>query len=264
MHPLSNSSIHPSTCPSSQLVICPSICLLTNPFIHSSIHPPSVYQSIHRSNHPSVHASIQPPIHPSTHPLINPSNHLFIYPSIHPSVHLSIHPSIQTSFLPPPIPSSHPSFLRRTLRFCAYWYFIPLKFNHRVFLFLPAPSFFGLHPFSAAVSSRYTDSFANNNSGELLASDSLTELFYYLPCFSWYFWFFQVGHHIIFNQWLFYFPLSATTIIIDFSCLIAHSRTFRALIISRGDHNILDLSLTLMRPLVTHHYSVRCLALGLK
>ena len=168
MHPLSNSSIHPSTCPSSQLVICPSICLLTNPFIHSSIHPPSVYQSIHRSNHPSVHASIQPPIHPSTHPLINPSNHLFIHPSIH------------TNFLPPsPIPSSHPSFLRRTLRFCAYWYFIPLKFDHRVFLFLPAPSFFGLHPFSAAVSSRYTDSFANNNSGELLASDSLTELFYY-------------------------------------------------------------------------------------
>ena len=171
IHPLTNPSIHPpihaSTCPSSQPVICPAIYLLTNPFIHSSIHLPSVYQSIHPSNHPSIH----PPINSLIHPIICSFIHL--------SVHLSIHPSIQTSSLPPPILSFHPSFLSRTLRFCAYWYFIPLKFNHRVFLFLPAPCFFGLHPFSAAVSSRYTDSFANNNSGELLASDSLTELFYY-------------------------------------------------------------------------------------
>ena len=239
-----------------------------HPVSQSSVHP-SVYSLIHSSTHPSIlHLSINLSIYPTTRLSMHLSNHPSIHPPVHSLIHpiicSFIHPSIQTSFLPPPIPSSHPSFLRRTLRFCAYWYFIPLKFDHRVFLFLPAPSFFGLHPFSAAVSSRYTDSFANNNSGELLASDSLTELFYYLPCFSWYFWFFQVGHHIIFNQWLFYFPLSATTIIIDFSCLIAHSRTFRALIISRGDHNILDLSLTLMRPLVTHHYSVRCLALGLK
>ena len=156
-----------------------------HPVSQSSVHP-SVYSLIHSSTHPSIlHLSINPSIYPTTHLSMHlsnhPSIHLPIHSLIHPIICSFIHPSIQTSFLllPPPIPSSHPLFLRRTLRFCAYWYFIPLKFNHRVFLFLPAPSFFGLHPFSAAVSSRYTDSFANNNSGELLASDSLTELFYY-------------------------------------------------------------------------------------
>lgn len=167
VHPVSQSSVHPSV----------------YSLIHSSTHPSILHLSINLSidptTHLSMHLSNHPSIHLPIHSLIRPIICSFIHPPIHPSVHLSIHPSIQTSFLPPPIPSSHPSFLRRTLRFCAYWYFIPLKFDHRVFLFLPAPSFFGLHPFSAAVSSRYTDSFANNNSGELLASDSLTELFYY-------------------------------------------------------------------------------------
>ena len=185
IHPLTNSSIHPSTRPSSQPVICPSIYyyLLTNPFIHPSFHHPSVYQSIHLSNHPSVHASIQPPIcpciYPTTHPSIHLSNHPSTHPSIHPSVHLSIHPSIYTNFLSPPIPSFHSSLLSRTLHFCADWYLIPLKFNHRVFLFPPQPGSFRLHPFSTAISRNYTDSFANNNSGELLAFDSLAELFYY-------------------------------------------------------------------------------------
>ena len=80
----------------------PSIDPFIHSSIHSSIHGPSIDPFIHSSIHSSIHWSLHSSIHPSIHPSIHsPSIYSFIHPSIHPSIHPFIH-----SLVPPFIHSS--------------------------------------------------------------------------------------------------------------------------------------------------------------
>lgn len=85
---------------------------------------------------------------------------------------------------------------------------------------------FWIGSLSIILSSSFTCSGHRLTLESYLELDLVTELSCeFSPCFSWYVWIFQIGHHTIFNQGSLYFPLSVSIIIIEFSCPVAHSRT---------------------------------------
>ena len=112
-------------------------------------------------NHPSIHL----PIHPPTHPLI--------YPPIHPSIHLYK--------LPSSLPRSLPSILHSSVELYIFVQIGILFLLSLItgYFYSPTTLLFWIASFLHCNFQQLHDSFANSNSGELLASDSLTELFYY-------------------------------------------------------------------------------------
>ena len=120
-------------------------------------------------NHPSIQPHICPCIYPTTRP------------SIHPSAHLSIHPSIHLYKLPSSLPRSLPSILRSSIEFYIFVQIGILFLLSLItgYFYSPTTLLFWIASFIHCNFQQLHDSFANSNSGELLASDSLTELFCY-------------------------------------------------------------------------------------